>query len=71
MQEAEILQSLSHKGVVGYVSHGKEGVILKQSGKELTDLVYIIMEYVQGYVLYDLCKDLGSLGEEAARYFAT
>jgi serine/threonine protein kinase len=32
-------------------------------------LVYIIMEYVHGYILYDLCQDLGSMGEDAARFF--
>lgn len=26
------------------------------------------MEYVHGFVLYDLCQDLGSLGEDTARF---
>ena len=32
---------------------------------------YLTMEYVQGGLLFDVCKGLGAMGEDAGRFFAT
>jgi hypothetical protein len=31
--------------------------------------VYIILEFVQGGLLFDVCQLVGGLGEDGARYF--
>jgi serine/threonine protein kinase len=43
--------------------------VVKPSGRELTGLVYIVLEFVQGGLLFDICQLVGGLGEESARYF--
>lgn len=41
----------------------------KPSGKELNNLVYIILEYVSGGLLFDLCEKAEGLGEDGGRFF--
>jgi len=43
--------------------------VLKPSGREIKNLVYILLEYVTGGLLFDLCQTVGGMGEEAGRYF--
>jgi len=43
--------------------------VLKPSGREIKNLVYIILEYVSGGLLFDLCQTVGGMGEDAGRFF--
>jgi serine/threonine protein kinase len=49
--------------------YGDDGVIV-YDGQTFTNQVYIVMEYVEGPLLFDLCKQLGNVGEDFGRYFA-
>lgn len=52
--------------IVGY---GSDGHVLKPSGREIKNLVYILLEYVTGGLLFDLCQTVGGMGEDSGRYF--
>jgi len=54
---------------VNIVGYGSDGHVLKPSGREIKNLVYILLEYVAGGLLFDLCQTVGGMGEEAGRYF--
>lgn len=54
-KEIEILKGLSHKNMVDILQFGSDGYVKKPSGKELFNLVYILLEYVSGGLLFDLC----------------
>lgn len=60
--------SLSHDSIVKIEEFGDDGQIKKPSGEMFTDIKYIIMDYIDGGVLYNICEDLGPLGEDAARF---
>jgi len=51
------------------LEYGDNGQVFKPSGKVLTGLIYIILEYVQGGLLFDVCQLVGGLGEDGGRYF--
>lgn len=53
--EITILKNLNHCGIVGMLSYGDSGEVLKPSGRQISNLVYISMEYVPGGLLFDLC----------------
>ena len=67
--EITILKGLKHNGVVGLIDYGDSGVVHKTSGRVLKNLVYIVMEYVTGGLLFDLCQLLGTMGEDSGRFF--
>ena len=52
--EIRILQTLKHDNIVGIVGYGSTGVVVKPSGNETKNLVYILMEYVHNGILFDL-----------------
>lgn len=68
-QEIQILQGLNHQNIVNIVGYGSDGHVLKPSGREIKNLVYILLEYVTGGLLFDLCQTVGGMGEDAGRYF--
>ena len=68
-QEIQILKSINHQNIINIVSFGTDGYVLKPSGREIKDLVFIMLEYVSGGLLFDLCQTLGGMGEDAGRYF--
>lgn len=68
--EITILRTLKHSGIVGMLECGDQGVVTKPSGREISNLVYIIMEFVQGGLLFDVCQLMGAMGEDAGRFFA-
>ena len=35
----------------------------------IDNLVFIVMEFVQGGLLFDLCQTMGAMGEDAGRFF--
>ena len=49
--------------------YGTDGYVIKPSGREIKDLVYIMLEYVSGGLLFDLCQTMGGMGEDAGRFF--
>lgn len=53
------------------VSQGGNGTIVNPSGQKISNLVYLILEYSNGGLLYNLVKgnyDMG-FGEEPAKFF--
>jgi len=42
---------------------------LKPSGRKIENLVYILLEYVSGGLLFDLCQTMGGMGEDYGRFF--
>lgn len=70
-KEIEILQGLKHGNIINIVQYGSDGHVKKPSGRELTNLVYILLEYVSGGLLFDVCQTLGGMGEDGGRYFMT
>lgn len=43
--------------------------MVKPSGRELTGLVYLVLEYIPGGLLFDVCQLAGGLGEDGGRFF--
>ena len=68
-QEIQILQGLKHQNIVNICGYGSDGHVKKPSGREIKNLVYIMLEYVTGGLLFDLCQTVGGMGEDAGRYF--
>jgi len=54
-QEIQILQGLNHGNIVNIIGYGSDGHVLKPSGREIKNLVFIMLEYVTGGLLFDLC----------------
>jgi serine/threonine protein kinase len=48
---------------------GDAGQVVKPSGRVISNLVFIVMEYVAGGLLFDLCQTMGAMGEDAGRFF--
>lgn len=67
--EIEILQGLKHETIVNILGYGSDGKVVKPSGRVISNLVYIILEYVSGGLFFDICQTLGDMGEEAGRFF--
>jgi len=53
--EIQILQGLKHDNIVNILGWGSDGHVVKPSGREIKNLVYIFMEYVSGGLLFDVC----------------
>ena len=69
--EITILKNIDHAGVVAMHGYGDSGEVLKPSGRRITNLVYIMMEFVPGGLLFDLCQTMGAMGENAGRFFVS
>ena len=68
-QEIQILQGLKHDNIVNIVGYGSDGTVLKPSGRKIENLVFILLEYVAGGLLFDLCQTMGGMGEDYGRFF--
>ena len=68
--EIIILKKLAHVNVVKQCGFGDDGLIIKPSGRRLENLIYLIMEYAEGKLLFDVCKSNGAMGEDVGRNFA-
>jgi MAP/microtubule affinity-regulating kinase len=69
-REAGILKALAaHPHIVKLIDFGTQGKIVKASGKEKEGIVYLILEYVSGGLLFEIVEEVGSIGEDAARTF--
>lgn len=69
--EITILKNLQHIGIIGMHEYGDSGRVLKPSGRVIDNLVYIVMEFIQGGLLFDLCQTMGAMGEDGGRFFLT
>jgi len=67
--EITILKNLSHQGIIKMHAYGDAGTVVKPSGRVINNLVFIVMEFVQGGLLFDLCQTMGAMGEDAGRFF--
>merc|ERR1711981_1034766 len=67
--EITILKNLQHQGIIQMYEYGDAGQVVKPSGRIIENLVYIVMEFVQGGLLFDLCQSMGAMGEDAGRFF--
>lgn len=54
-QEIQILNGIKHQNVVNILGWGSDGLVKKPSGREINNLVYILLEYVSGGLLFDVC----------------
>jgi len=60
---------MKHHNIVNILGYGSDGHVKKPSGREIKNLVYIVLEYVPGGLLFDLCQTVGAMGEDGGRYF--
>merc|ERR1719384_1689895 len=67
--EITILKNLNHVGIIRMLDFGDAGQVVKPSGRVISNLVFIVMEYVSGGLLFDLCQTMGAMGEDAGRFF--
>lgn len=67
--EIEILSGLKHANIVSIVEYGSDGLVLKPSGRKIENLVYIVMQHVKGGMFFDICEQMGAMGEQAGRFF--
>ena len=67
--EITILKNLQHQGIINMHEYGDAGQVVKPSGRVIDNIVYIVMEFVQGGLLFDLCQTMGAMGEDAGRFF--
>ena len=73
ISEVLALQALKHKNIIKIFEYGDNGQVFKPtSGRTVGNLVYIVIEYVQGgLLLFDLCQLVGTnggFGEECGRF---
>jgi len=57
----------NHDSVVKIKGFGTDGVVVRPKGQRCPDLVYILMEYVEGGILFDFVQKMGGSGEQAGR----
>ncbi len=69
--EITILRNLEHGGIIRMLDYGDAGRVVKPSGRVISNLVFIVMECVEGGLLFDMCQLMGGMGEDAGRFFAT
>jgi serine/threonine protein kinase len=69
--EIQILKNLKHAGIINLFEYGDQGVVEKPSGRVINNMVYLVLENVNGGLLFDVCQNLGAMGEDAGRFFAT
>lgn len=67
-KEIKIIQDLSHEGIIKLHEYGDDGIIT-HNGKLYINQVYLALEYVEGSLLFDLCKSNGAMGEDVGRFF--
>ena len=67
--EIQILQGLKHHNIIQIVGYGSDGKVVKPSGRQIDNLVYILLEFVTGCLLFDVCQTLGGMGENGGRFF--
>ena len=69
--ELQILSGLNHKNIVKLLSYGTDGEVVKPNGKRITDIVYSLLEHVNGRTLFEICFNYGKVREDLGRRFLT
>ena len=69
--EITILKNMNHPGLIMMNGYGDSGQVIKPSNRHIENLVYIMMEFVPGGLLFDLCQTMGAMGENGGRFFFT
>lgn len=59
---------MKNRNVVKLLGYGNQGTILTPAGKETTDFVYSMTEYVQSINLSKISKTLFKMGEVYGKY---
>lgn len=62
------MATLDHPNIVKMYEYGIEGVVQTDQGV-LSDIWFIVLEYISNRTLIDLIKEYKMLDEEAAKYF--
>lgn len=68
-KEIQVLYGLNHQNIIKMHGYGTDGVIIKPSGTVISNIVYIILDYVPEGLFFDLCQKVGGMGEQGGRYF--
>ena len=68
VNEVTILEHLEHRSIVNIYEYGYDGTLSRDDNETIQGLNYIIMEHVP-HILLDFCVTMGSMGEDAGRYF--
>ena len=63
-EEIKVLHGLDHPNITKMHGYGSDGKILKPSGQIISNLVYVMLEYVDGMLLFDKCQEMKGFGEE-------
>lgn len=66
--EITILNGLKHDHVNRLIGYGSAGKIVKLSGRVITNLIYMVLEFAPK-MLYDICDSQGAMGEDAGKMF--
>jgi len=53
-QEIQILYGLDHANINQIIGYGSDGKVVKGSGRTITNLIYILVQYVPGGSFFDL-----------------
>ena len=68
LDEIDALTSLDHPHVVKMYEYGIDGKI-QTATSSLSDIWFLVLEYISERTLVDLVKEQGALSEELAKYF--
>ena len=66
--EITILKCLEHASIVSLKESGHDGIFVEPNGDVKEGISYIVTEYVENN-LFDFCKTMGGMGEEAGKFF--
>jgi len=69
VNEKQILKSLKHQHIIGIGDGGVMGQVVNPNGSVISGRHFLELEYVSGGLLFDLCVNIGPLGENTGRYF--
>lgn len=64
-----IHSKLHHEKIIKLHESGVNGKIKAPSGRTISDVVYLVLEYVPQGILFDVCQNLGGMGEDVGRFF--
>ena len=59
VSEIEILEKIKHPNIVFIEDYGDDGKITKPSGSTKQNLVFLVLEYAPGGLLFEICEDVG------------
>ena len=65
------MTDLDHPNIAKVHNFGKDGKYVKTNGKAFENLLYIVLEYVAGGLLFDICQTLEGVGEQGGKFFLT